>query len=115
MTYLYIFRSHRHPFRYKIGISNNPQRRRREVAKHNPCSIVLYLPLFGAYRLEQLFLRTYRRLGLQCRKMRHTGKEEWVYTLFPLVPMLVMVGAFLTQLSLIFLIAISLWHGAMSL
>jgi hypothetical protein len=87
VDYLYFFASPRYPYRVKIGISDTPSRRRREVASALNCWVVGFgLPIPYARKFEMALHHFYRKGKAEMPD--HSGKEEWVWYINPVAMIL---------------------------
>lgn len=83
MNFLYLFIALRYPGRVKIGISERPRGRRKEVAYAlRSYTVGPYVPMVFARRIERALHTVYRPLKAQMPD--HAGASEWVWIVNPL-------------------------------
>ena len=98
--HLYVLRSSRYKFRYKIGISNHVERRRREVddSLRGGVGIITSRKILFAYFWEQCLHKLYFPLNA---RMKGSGKTEWFWFVFPLTPILLIWAIWLSERAIV--------------
>lgn len=79
LNYIYVIWVKRYPLSIKVGISNNPLRRKKEIsesAKNSKVKILAQSQIFGAYVWEQIFHTLFFFLNTKVGK-NVSGKTEF--------------------------------------
>jgi T5orf172 domain len=98
--YIYVLGNWAYPFRYKIGIARNVDKRKAGIDRSMSGHIydIFWIKVLFAMRIEQLLHSIYRPLSA---RMSGSGKTEWFWMLFPVTPILLLCAIFLLQLLLL--------------
>jgi Meiotically up-regulated gene 113 len=94
--YIYVMFSSGYLFRYKIGISNNVDNRRKNIDDSLRGSVtpIFALSFFYAYEIEQMMHLIYKPLSA---KMKGSGKTEWFWMIFPFTPVILLCAIWVIQ------------------
>lgn len=89
---VYIMTSPQHPGKYKIGISNKPKYRAKNVSKSMPGSAKVFfqMEMWFAYHVEQMLHKVFDPIN--AKKMKGSGKTEWFKPRLPMWLIFVFVG-----------------------
>jgi hypothetical protein len=89
MREVYIMRSTRHVFRYKIGISYDSRKRRKNISASisSEVYIIFSAKFYYAEFIEKAMHALYSPLNA---KMHGSGKGEWFWFFLPISPVLLL-------------------------
>jgi hypothetical protein len=98
--YIYVLGNWSYPFRYKIGIARNVDKRKAGINRSMNGRIydIFWIKVLFAMRIEQFLHWIYSPLSA---RMSGSGKTEWFWMLFPVTPILLLCILFLLQLAFI--------------
>jgi hypothetical protein len=98
--YIYVLGNWAYPFRYKIGIARDVDKRKANIDKSMTGHIydLFWIKVIYAQRIEQLLHGLYSPLSA---KMRGSGKTEWFWMIFPVTPILLLILIWAIQICLV--------------
>lgn len=94
--YIYIMANWAYPFRYKIGIARNVEKRKAGIDRSVRGNIIdlFWIRVLFAQRIEQFMHWLYAPLHA---KMQGSGKTEWFWMIFPITPIFFLILVWLIQ------------------
>ena len=86
--YIYVMGNTNHLFKYKIGIAENVERRRKEIQQSlgGTQYVIMYFEYWIAPTLEAFLHTIYSPLHV--KRMRGSGHTEWFWMIFPVTPII---------------------------
>lgn len=109
--YIYILFSPRYPFRYKIGIAYNVQKRISEINKtmQGTTYEIFSIRIHFAEFFEGCFHVLYFFLNAKMSK-KYSGYTEWFWFVFPFTPIILLWCLFLIQRFFVFVVVMLLCY-----
>ncbi len=98
--YIYVLGNWAYPFRYKIGIARNVEKRKAGIDRSMSGGIydLFWIKVIYAQKIEHFLHGVYSPLSA---KMKGSGKTEWFWMIFPVTPILLLILIWLIQICLI--------------
>jgi hypothetical protein len=98
--YIYVLGNWAYPFRYKLGIAKDVEKRKTGINKGQRGKVydIFWIKVFFAHQIEGFLHLLYAPLNA---KMTGSGHTEWFWMIFPVSPILILIAVWLLQLFLL--------------